>query len=788
MMCSMPARRRVVSKSRRKNDVSIPPTESGRLIAHYLEHYPTLRSPIIQSFLIRLHSQGYATLDEIYLAALGSSVFRREIRHRVALNIDTAVEWNQKQRNALQKTVIAYASRHFTPEEIHDLVGVTAKREEARQLGDIAGLPGVSFEVLKRQLDDFCQLPLTAIALPPSDAVATRVALMRQLVSDRTDFLKIARDFITIRELHDLTGRMIGPRRGIGRIGGKAAGLVLAHKILKDHYRKTGREPLMPIAVPESYYLRSDLNDEFVRRNGLKGYSSQKYKSQEAIEADYPLIRELFHAGTFPPEVVTKVRKLLEQWGPVPLIVRSSSLLEDDLGAAFSGKYRSIFLANQGPLADRTRRFLSAVAEVYSCIYAADPLLYRREKNLLDYDEFMAILIQRVVGGRFGHFFYPLYAGVAFSRNEYYRWNRRIRREDGFVRVVAGIGTRAVDRVSSDYPRMIALTVPTLRPQGSVGEIVRQSQKSMDVLNLRENRFETLLVKEVLKSEIPSRVDLLASIVDGESLMPAVGTLIDPSSQEICLTFDKLVESTPFAPHIREVLSALEEGYGCPVDIEFASDGTAFYLLQCRPLAKLMEMERVTLPTEVDPQDVLFRARRDIRNAVVKNIEYIIYVPTAEYDAIEALEAKQTIGRVVGQLNRKLEGKSFILMGPGRWGSNDINLGVRVNYADIRNTRALIEVAHEKNGYVPEVSFGTHFFQALVESSIVYLPLYPEAEGSDFKSGFFRSSQNSLRAILPDRGKFEPNVRVIHVPTLAAGRYAHLVMDGEREEAICYLA
>ena len=726
-------------------------------------------------------------MDEVYRIALGKSALRQQIKHRVAMNIDTAVQWTRTERNAVWKTVLSYAERHFSPEEIHDLVGVTVKREEAQNLQDIAGLPGISFEILKRRVADFCKLPRTIISLPPSDLVATRVALMRQFVSDHIDFLTVARNYVQVRDLDVVAQRIIGPREGMGRIGGKAAGLLLADKILRQHYQNAGREPLMPLKTPDSYYLRSDLNDEFVRRNGLMEYASQKYKSQEAIEADYPLLRELFHAGSFPPEVVSRIRKLLEKLGPTPLIVRSSSLLEDSLGAAFSGKYRSIFLANQGSLSNRLIRFLSAVKEVYAGVLSADPLVYRRERDLIDYDEFMAILIQPVVGRTYRHYYFPLFAGVAFSRNDYYRWDRRIRREDGLVRLVAGLGTRAVDRVSAEYPRMIALTVPSLRPQGDVDEICRQSQRRVDVVNLRTNRFETLNFTDAIEAEPPPNFDLVASIVEEEALRPIVGNFVDTSRQSICLTFDKLIESTPFAPHMREVLSVLEKGYGCPVDIEFASDGKDFYLLQCRPLAQKIEASRVRVPTDVEPKRVLFNAQRDVMNGIVRNIEYIVYVPAEAYDDVSDLTTKQMIGRVVGQLNQKLHGSRFILLGPGRWGSNDINLGVRVNYADIRNSRALIEVAHEKDGYVPEVSFGTHFFQDLVESGISYLPLYPDEPGGIFNADFLLNSPNRLPKLLPNHKSFAPIVRAIHVPEVAEGEYAHLLMDGENELALCYL-
>ncbi len=774
----------------KKNTSNSSPNSSAstRLLNRYIRKYPNLRSKIVQNFLIRLHSSGVASVDEIYKMALGEGAIKRKPNQRIALNVDTATQWTQKERNALRKTILEVSAKHFSEEEIEDVVTITAKREEAQELEDIARLPGVSFDILRKKIEDYCKLPKTATPLPPSDAIATRVALMRQFVSDNLDFLTIARNFILIRDLEMVAGNVIGPQNGVGRIGGKAAGLLLARRILEEHFKKEGREPEFPIRTPESYFLRSDLNNLFVLQNGLESYASHKYKTQEEIEQEYPLVLELFHSGDFPPDVMKKVELLLEKLGEVPLIVRSSSLLEDSLGAVFSGKYKSIFLANQGALSTRVQQFLSAVKEVYASMLASDPLMYRRERNLVDYEEFMGVLVQPVVGVKHRDYFFPLCAGVAFSQNDFYRWDRRIRKEDGFIRLVTGLGTRAVDRVSSDYPRMVALTVPSLRPQGGVREVLAQSQKNVDVINLKTKQFETLPIKEVLGDSIPKKFDLVISKFQDGSLTPIFGELLDPSKEDVCVTFDRLIESTKFAKHMKEVLEVLHEAYGCPVDVEFAFDGTNFYLLQCRPLAKLMGMTRVQLPAELDSNRILFKTDRDVRTGQVRNIEFLVYVPSVEYDSIEDLSLKQTIGRVVSRINQRLHNHSYVLMGPGRWGSNDINLGVRINYADIRNTKVLIEIAREKEGYVPEVSFGTHFFQDLVESGIAYLPLYPDESESLFKESFLRESPNALPELLEDGQLYTKYVKVIHLPSVCEGLLAHLVMDGEKEQAVCYLA
>ena len=146
------------------------------------------------------------------------------------------------------------------------------------------------------------------------------------------------------------------------------------------------------------------------------------------------------------------------------------------------------------------------------------------------------------------------------------------------------------------------------------------------------------------------------------------------------------------------------------------------------------------------------------------------------------------IGQVIGRLNHALSGESFILMGPGRWGTSNIQLGVKVTYADIYNTKVLIEVAFAEDGGVPEVSYGTHFFQDLVEANIYPLPLYPDDPDTIFADEFLESAPNSLSALLPADLRYTRYVKVIDVPAVSGGRTLSVIMNSEQDRAIGFLA
>jgi hypothetical protein len=435
----------------------------------------------------------------------------------------------------------------------------------------------------------------------------------------------------------------------------------------------------------------------------------------------------------------------------------------------------------------RLQSVLAAIAEVYASTLAPDPIMYRREHNLIDYDEDMAILIQRVVGTKIGPYFLPAFAGVAFSRNEY-RWSPRIKKEDGFMRLVAGLGTGAVDRVGAGYPRMVALGAPTMRPEDSPLEIKQRSQKTIDVINLEANAPEAITLEQLLSTgEAPPLFHQMVSIFKEGDLYTPPGAFVDASPGDLVITFDKLLRNTDFAQAMLNMLKIIEAGYGVPVDVEFACDGEKIYLLQCRSQNRLSDDDQVAIPEDIAPDCVVFTANRFIRGGKVDDIEFLIYVDPLAYDEIESTERRTAVGRLVGKLNRKLSDRRFIMVGPGRWGSKDLRLGVPVTYADINYAKMLIEVARDKGGYVPEVSFGTHFFQDLVEAHILYLPLYPDQPGIQFNQQIFNKAPNALADVLPDDTELIDIVRLIHLPD-ATGRSMNIAMDSDNEQAVAYLS
>ncbi|MCC6864546.1 MAG: pyruvate, phosphate dikinase [Ignavibacteria bacterium] len=623
--------------------------------------------------------------------------------------------------------------------------------------------------------------------LSPSIEKGLKVSLIRRFFTDQTEYISIAKEFVEISDFYELIDRIILPPKSYGKLGGKSAGMFLASKIISKKTR--GSDKFKNIKIPKTWFIPSDGIMQFLHYNELEEVIEQKYKEIEEIRREYPHIVQIFKNSDFTPEFINGVSVALDDFGESPLVVRSSSLLEDQFGAAFSGKYKSLFIANKGTKAERLSALLDAISEVYASTFGPDPIEYRAERNLLDFHEEMGIMIQEVVGTKIGKYYMPAYAGVAFSNNEF-RWSPRIKREDGLIRLVPGLGTRAVDRLGDDYPILLAPGQPNLRVNVSFLEKRKYTPQYIDVIDLNTNEFETHKIRNIIAetgNEFPGIRNMISIVKDNHITQP-IGLNTDYDNDDIILTFEGLINNTTFVSQIKFLLETLQEGMRCPVDLEFASNGTDFYILQCRSQTKSREIQPDPIPRDIPRKKIIFTANKYVSNGKVPEISHIVYVDPETYNDIGSKEELVEIGRAVSKLNKILPKRRFILMGPGRWGSRgDIKLGVNVTYSDINNTSMLIEIAKKLGNYTPDLSFGTHFFQDLVEASIRYLPLYPDEEEVIFNEPFFRKSENMLKYLLPEYSHLEEVIKVIDVTQSAEGQILRILINAELEEAVAFL-
>ena len=694
----------------------------------------------------------------------------------------------QRQENRdlikLSYEIFNVASQNIREKEIVDYIQKWTKEDRSGFLSEILENSGSSLNEITSSIERYHHIAPNMLELTAPRKKSFTIALIRRLLTEQYSFINIAKNELDINNFNELLHCIISPLGSYGKLGGKSSGLFLAKHLLKKASKNN--ELLSGIKTPKTWYITSDGLLDFMSYNNLDEILEQKYKEIGQVRQEYPYVIHVFKNSMHSPEIVKGLLMALEDFGDTPLVIRSSSLLEDRVGAVFAGKYKSLFIANQGSKEKRLHELMDAIAEVYASTFGPDPIEYRSNNNLLDFHEEMGIMIQEVVGSKVGNYFLPAFAGVAFSRNEF-RWSGRIKPEDGLVRIVPGLGTRAVDRLSDDYPVLLSPGQPNLRVNVSIDEIVRYSPKYIDVINLEEETFETIKIDSLLKrygKEYPmfSRV---ISVIKQDYIQPARPLGTDFNRDNFVVNFEGLVKRTAFLKEMKEILGVLQNRYGQPVDIEFAHDGKDFYLLQCRSQSYDNESKPAVIPLNNDIDKIIFTANKFISNGTVTGITHLVYVDPQEYSKISEHSNLLKVGKAIGVLNQILPKRQFILMGPGRWGSRgDIKLGVNITYSEINNSSMLIEIARKKNEYVPDVSFGTHFFQDLVEANIRYLPLYPDERGIIFNEDFFADSPNIFSQLVPEMSQLEKVIKIIDIPSVLPDYVLNVYMNSEQENAI----
>lgn len=565
----------------------------------------------------------------------------------------------------------------------------------------------------------------------------------------RSGIAALAEQWLALEDYDAIRQRMIG----VGSIGGKALGMLVARAIL----RSQAPELYARLEVHDSFFVGSEVFVTFMVHNGV-WWIREKQKREEGFLKGLDEGRKLILNGVFPHNIIRQFEGMLDYFGECPCIVRSSSILEDAHGNAFSGKYESVFLSNRGSREQRLDALMDAVRTVYASVLDDEALLYRRARGLLDSEERMSLLIMRVSGRRRGTYFFPQAAGVGLSYNPWC-WHQDINPEDGITRLVFGLGTRAVDRPDADYTRLVCLSTPLRRPEVSLEEQHDHSQRGMDLLDLETGKVTSLPIEDVapLCTDFP----WWHFLDRGKDGMPWA-------------TFQGLLKNTNFVSDLKIMLRTLAEAYGRPVDTEFAlnflDDKTyRIHLLQCRTF-QVQKHDSVTYSMESVPSG---RAVLQSSGAVIglgcnMPIHDVIYVPTKAYAAL-AEQDRYAVARLVESLASKQSAdRNLVLIGPGRWGTGSPSLGIPVRAGRIARACAICEVVAMHGGLVPDVSLGTHFFNDLVENELLYLACFPDKEGNSIDTSWFEA--------LPSRApesKLADCVRLLDISPFSAVLWAN---------------
>ena len=508
-------------------------------------------------------------------------------------------------------------------------------------------------------------------------------------------------------------------RMGDGSLGGKARGLAFLNNLVYK-YHLSERYPEIKVSIPRTVVIATDYFDQFILENDLQYVIDSEISDEEILSE--------FVASRLPEELVDQLRVFIES-ARSPLAVRSSSKLEDSSYQPFAGVYSTYMI----PLVENKDQMLrmlgKAIKSVYASVFYSSSRTYiHTTANLLS-EEKMAVVVQSICGSQHGGFYYPMLSGVARSVNYYPIGSEKA--EDGIVNLAFGLGKTVVDggntlRVVPKFPKKILqLSEPKLA--------LRDTQKTMYALDLRPGAFKisknegvNLAHSQVadMLSEFPYP-ELVASTFSSENNRMVPGVSVKGPR---VISFDAILRygKFPLAQFLKEILEICRNELLCEVELEFAADvipsskgqEIVLKLLQVRPVGDYSDDANFsTANIQETFTKTVVKSSKALGAGLFSDISHVVMVPASSFDSSKTKEMAAEIAR----LNRKLkeEGASYILIGPGRWGSSDPWLGIPVIWSDISEAKMIVESAIP--GYRIEPSQGTHFFQNITSLGVGYL-------------------------------------------------------------------
>ncbi len=515
------------------------------------------------------------------------------------------------------------------------------------------------------------------------------------------------------RSFHE--DQILFSRLGSGSMGGKGRGLAFIDRVLAANFDES-RFKKVHVSVPRTLIITTEFFDKFMYQNKLLEF---------ALECDNDLrILRQFLKADLPPTILGDIRDYIRAVR-TPIAVRSSSLLEDAMYQPFAGIYATKMLPNNSRSEDkRFNELADAIKFVYASTFLKAAKSYITATNHRVEDEKMAVLLQEVVGRDYGHSFYPHFAGVGRSYDFYPTGSAKP--EDGVVNVALGLGKSIVDggvslRFTPKFPRVL--------PQfATLKDMMNNSQHSFYAVSMGHSEWSSsldedqfLILQDPGVAESDGTLEYLASTYDAANERVLDGIML-PGPRVINFAHILKNKIFPLAPLTDTLLTMGEEAMGCPVEIEFAVTlgkkrplPAEFSLLQIRPMVVSDRLVKVDL-ADMEKKELFCWTDTALGNGIIDTIKDIVYVKPDLFDASKT----RAIVKEVDKLNRELssEGKSYMLIGPGRWGSTDPWLGIPVTWSQISGVKVIMEASQQNMNIDP--SQGSHFFQNMTSLGVAY--------------------------------------------------------------------
>ena len=575
------------------------------------------------------------------------------------------------------------------------------------------------------------------------DIMMTRDLRMREMVKRHFT----SKDYFAVRD------HMIGT----GMVGGKACGMLLARAIIRNRELE-----LADVLEPhDSFYIGSDLYYTYIVDNGLWDLRIRQRTDEGYFALAGEFASKLMN-GTFSKAMQEQFVRIIEYYGQDPYVIRSSSILEDGFGNAFAGKYESVFCANRGSLEERICEFEQAIRRVYASSMNLSALDYRKRRGLDKRDEQMALLVQRVSGSYYGSSYMPCAAGVGYSHSPF-KMTKDSDPKAGMLRLVMGLGTAAVDRTEGSYPRIVSLDAPEKSVYSSCADRHRYSQGKVEAVDMAGKQIKRLSLDEI-EPDLPVYLKriLLEHDLDAELRLRERG-----NRREVKFISCKgLVMNRILMDQMKRMLRCIQEEYANPVDIEFTinlseSGEYSIDLLQCRPLQVLKAESQRAVPAGI-PEDRILLESVGASMGIPRTtrLDTIVYVDPIKYYSMPYKE-KSLVAKLIGRINREYGdlGRHMMLIVPGRVGTSSPELGVPTAFSDISAYDVICETEESGAGYNPELSYGSHIFQDLIESQILYTAVFQNEKTIRFSPEKLMFSEDAVS----DFERSEVLTDIVHV-------------------------
>ena len=503
-------------------------------------------------------------------------------------------------------------------------------------------------------------------------------------------------------------------RIGNDSLGGKGRGLAFLGSMLKRHpYLES---PNMKVTIPKTVVICTDIFDQFMAAGDLYPIALSDASDKEILDA--------FLATPLPEEVYNDIAAIATLFKGA-IAIRSSSLLEDSHYQPFAGVYSTYMVANTGQLRQVINAVCNAIKAVYASTFYTESKTYMQATGNLVEQEKMSVILQEVVGQIHNNRLYPNMSGVARSLNYYPIGDQRA--EDGICDIALGLGKYIVDggktlHFSPLHPKKVI-------QMGSIDSALRDTQSQFYALPI--NATDAFSVDDGFNIQKLSLRD-----AEQDDTLRYISSTYEPQSQMLydgyyesgrhVISFVNILQNNvlPLAPTIARLLKTGQKEMGRPVEMEFAVNfspdckSSTFYLLQIRPIVDTTQSLSVNID-DIRPEQMLFASRSVLGHGQLEDIRHILYVKTEQYNPAHNEEIAAQVRQINSQLSH--QGSSYLLIGPGRWGSSDPWLGIPVKWTDISSAAVITEQTLQ--GYCVEPSQGTHFFHNLTSLGVGYFTL-----------------------------------------------------------------